>query len=104
MRYISDLKDGSSVKDIYLCKKRQSLVTRAGKAYETLTFQDKTGTIDAKIWDPDSMGIGEFGEMDYVDTCSSMSAARDSATKGSMTLPIICRFPNGMSMTCTRRS
>ena len=65
MRYISDLKDGSSVKDIYLCKKRQSLVTRAGKAYETLTFQDKTGTIDAKIWDPDSMGIGEFGEMDY---------------------------------------
>ena len=67
MRYISDLKDGSSVKDIYLCKKRQSLVTRAGKAYETLTFQDKTGTIDAKIWDPDSMGIGEFGEMDYVD-------------------------------------
>ena len=67
MRYISDLKDGSSVKDIYLCKKRQSLVTRAGKAYESLTFQDKTGTIDAKIWDPDSMGIGEFGEMDYVD-------------------------------------
>ncbi len=41
MRYISDLKDGSSVKDIYLCKKRQSLVTRAGKAYESLTFQDK---------------------------------------------------------------
>ena len=67
MRYINELKDGSSVKDIYLCKKRQSLVTRAGKAYETLTFQDKTGTIDAKIWDPDSMGIGEFGEMDYVD-------------------------------------
>ena len=98
MRYISDLKDGSSVKDIYLCKKRQSLVTRAGKAYETLTFQDKTGTIDAKIWDPDSMGIGEFGEMDYVDVSGEV------ATKGSMTLPIICRFPNGMSMTCTRRS
>ena len=67
MQYIGDLKDGSVVKDIYLCKKRQSLVTRAGKAYESLTFQDKTGTIDAKIWDPDSMGIGEFGEMDYVD-------------------------------------
>ena len=67
MHYINELKDGSSVKEIYLCKKRQSLVTRAGKAYESLTFQDKTGTIDAKIWDPDSMGIGEFSEMDYVD-------------------------------------
>ena len=67
MHYINDLTDGSSVREIYLCKKRQALVTRAGKSYESLTFQDKTGTIDAKIWDPDSMGIGEFGEMDYVD-------------------------------------
>ena len=72
MRYISDLKDGSSVKDIYLCKKRQSLVTRAGKAYETLTFQDKTGTIDAKIWDPDSMGIGEFGETERLTICKEL--------------------------------
>ena len=67
MHYISELRDGSSVREIYLCKKRQSLVTRAGKNYESLTFQDKTGTIDAKIWDPDSMGIGEFGEMDYAE-------------------------------------
>ena len=67
MRYISDLKDGSSVKDIYLCKKRQSLVTRAGKAYETLTFQDKTGTIDAKICRIRTAWDREFGEMDYVD-------------------------------------
>ena len=67
MHYISELRDGSSVREIYLCKKRQSLVTRAGKNYEALTFQDKTGTIDAKIWDPDSMGIGEFGEMDYAE-------------------------------------
>ena len=67
MHYISELRDGSSVREIYLCKKRQSLVTRAGKNYESLIFQDKTGTIDAKIWDPDSMGIGEFGEMDYAE-------------------------------------
>ena len=45
MHYISELRDGSSVREIYLCKKR----------------------IDAKIWDPDSMGIGEFGEMDYAE-------------------------------------
>ena len=67
MHYINELKDGSSIREVYLCKKRQAMVTRAGKNYETLTFQDKTGTIDAKIWDPDSMGIGEFGEMDYVE-------------------------------------
>ena len=67
MRYIQELREGSSVKDIYLCKKRMALVTKNGKNYESLTLQDKTGTIDAKIWDPNSMGIGDFDELDYVD-------------------------------------
>ena len=43
MRYIQELHEGSSVKDIYLCKKRMSLVTKNGKNY------------------------GEFEELDYVD-------------------------------------
>ena len=67
MRYIQELRDGSSVKDIYLCKKRVALVTKNGKNYESLTLQDKTGVIDAKIWDPNSMGIGEFEQLDSVD-------------------------------------
>ena len=29
-------------------------------------MQDKTGTIDAKIWDLGSPGVGEFETMDYV--------------------------------------
>ena len=66
MHYINELKDGSSVKEIYLCKKRQSLVTRAGKAYESLTCQDKTGTLDAKIWAPDSMGQCWIGDNGYM--------------------------------------
>ena len=28
MRYIQELREGSSVKDIYLCKKRVALVTK----------------------------------------------------------------------------
>ena len=67
MRYIQELHEGSSVKDIYLCKKRVALVTKNGKNYESLTLQDKTGMIDAKIWEPNSMGIGDFEELDYVD-------------------------------------
>ena len=34
--------------------------------YENVILQDKTGTIDAKIWDPNSSGIEEFDAMDYV--------------------------------------
>ncbi|MDO4620493.1 MAG: HD domain-containing protein [Lachnospiraceae bacterium] len=67
MKYIQDLKEGNSVNDIYLCRKKQSLVTRNGKAYDALTLQDKTGALDAKIWDPGSMGIDDYEELDYVE-------------------------------------
>ena len=35
----------------------QSAVTKNGKPYENVILQDKTGTIDGKIWDPNSQGI-----------------------------------------------
>ena len=54
MKYIKDYKDGDRVFDIYLCKHKQSEVTKNGKPYENLILQDKTGTIDAKIWDPNN--------------------------------------------------
>jgi len=60
MKYIKDYKDGDRVFDIYLCKHKQSAVTKNGKPYENLILQDKTGTIDAKIWDPNNAGIAEF--------------------------------------------
>ena len=66
MKFISDLREGERVGDIYLCKQKQSAVTKNGKPYESLILQDKTGVIDAKIWDPNSQGIDEFGSMDYI--------------------------------------
>ncbi len=67
MKYIQDLREGDSVNDIYLCRKKSSLVAKNGRAYDSLILQDKTGSIDAKIWEPGSVGIEEFSEMDYVD-------------------------------------
>ena len=67
MKYIETLREGERVANIYLCKYKQSAVTKNGKTYENVILQDKTGTIDAKIWDPNSQGIDEFEVMDYVD-------------------------------------
>lgn len=67
MKFIKDLKEGDKIFDIYLCKHKTSAVTKNGKPYETVTLQDKTGTIDAKIWDPNNAGIGDFEAMDYVE-------------------------------------
>lgn len=67
MKFIRDLKEGDKVFDIYLCKHKTSAVTKNGKPYETATLQDKTGTIEAKIWDPNNAGIDDFEAMDYVE-------------------------------------
>lgn len=67
MKYLKDYKDGDRVYDIYLCKFKQAAVTKNGKPYETVILQDKTGTMDAKIWDPNSMGIGDFDALDFIE-------------------------------------
>lgn len=67
MKFIKDYKDGDRVFDIYLCKHKQSAVTKNGKPYENVILQDKTGTIDAKIWEPNNPGISEFDVFDYIE-------------------------------------
>lgn len=66
MKFIETLREGERINDVYLCKYKQSAVTKNGKPYENVVLQDKTGTIDAKIWEPNSMGIDDFDMMDYI--------------------------------------
>ncbi len=66
MKYIDTFREGMHTADVYLCKNKQIALTKNGKEYGNLVLQDKTGTIDAKIWDLNSPGIGEFETMDYV--------------------------------------
>ena len=74
MKYIKELTDGDRVFDIYLCKTKTSAVTKNGKAYESVTLQDKTGTIDAKIWEPNNPGIAEFEAMDYIEVYGDVTS------------------------------
>lgn len=65
MRYIKDLREGENVVEHYLCKTRQALKSRAGKSYLSLKLQDKTGTVDAKVWDMNN-DIKSFEENDFI--------------------------------------
>ena len=67
MKYIKEYKDGDRIFDIYFCKYKSSAVTKNGKNYDNVILQDKTGTIDAKIWEPNNVGIGEFEIFDYIE-------------------------------------
>ena len=66
MRYIDGLREGMRITEIYLCKSKQIAQTKAGKDYGNLVLQDKTGTIDSKIWELNSPGVGTFEALDYV--------------------------------------
>lgn len=74
MKYIKDYKEGDRVFDIYLCKHKQSAVTKNGKQYDNVILQDKTGTIDAKVWDPNSAGIEEFDTLDYIEVYGEITS------------------------------
>ena len=39
-----------------------------------MIIHDRTGTIDAKIWEPNSQGIDEFDVFDYVDIVGDVSS------------------------------
>ena len=67
MKYIKDYREGDRVFDIYLCKHKQEAVTKNGKPYESVILQDKTGTIDAKVWEPNNPGIGDYDDLDYIE-------------------------------------
>lgn len=65
MRFICELREGDNISGIYLCKNKQNLKTKAGKSYYSLLLQDKTGTVDAKVWDLNN-GIEHFESLDFI--------------------------------------
>ncbi len=67
MKFINELHEGETIRGIYLCRGKRSAETRNGKAYDNLLLQDKTGTLDGKVWDPNSQGIADYDEKDFIE-------------------------------------
>ena len=67
MRYINTLHEGETIRNVYLCKGKRSAETRNGRPYDNLILQDKTGTLDGKVWAPNSGGIADYDEMDFIE-------------------------------------
>ena len=67
MRYINTLHEGETIRNVYLCKGKRSAETRNGRPYDNLILQDKTGTLDGKVWDPSSGGIADYDELDFIE-------------------------------------
>lgn len=49
--FITDLQDGQQVHDLFLVSRKNYAETKAGKPYLALTLMDKSGEIEARVWD-----------------------------------------------------
>lgn len=65
MNYINELREGEMISEVYLCKNKVVAKTKAGKTYYSLQLQDKTGTIDGKVWELTN-AIAHFENMNYI--------------------------------------
>lgn len=65
MKYINDLRDGENIIEHYLCKAKQTCKSKAGKTYLSLTLADKTGNINAKVWELNN-NIKSFEENSFI--------------------------------------
>lgn len=106
MKYIEELKEDMTINEIYFCRKKQELLTKAGKPYFSLTLQDKTGNLDGKVWNVGSGGIEEFSSMDYINV-----SGRVTCFQGNLQLNIDrvrkCsedEYDPGDYMPCTKKS
>ena len=88
MRFIETFREGNHISDVYLCKTKQIALTKNGKEYGSLVLQDKTGTVDAKIWELNSPGINEFCALDYV-YVDAVVFDKDGSIAG--TKPVKCK-------------
>lgn len=67
MRFIKDLKEGDRLSDVYYIKQKNSAVTKNGKPYDNLIIQDRSGQIEAKVWDTNSPGIDDVDALEYAE-------------------------------------
>jgi len=65
MKLISDFAENDHIVGHYFCKFKQSLKTRTGKTYYSLKLQDRTGVVDAKVWELTN-DVQDFNEGDMI--------------------------------------
>lgn len=65
MKYIQELREGERISQVFLCKTKITATTKSGKNYYSLTLQDRTGTLDGKVWELNG-AIDHFEPMDFI--------------------------------------
>jgi 3'-5' exoribonuclease len=66
--FIKDLKEGMNVDSVFLCSHKALLFGKNSKSYVNLRLLDRSGQVEARIWDQAETLAQNFEKFDYVRT------------------------------------
>jgi 3'-5' exoribonuclease len=64
--YISDLREGAKVEEVFLLAYKSVGNTRAGQPFLKMKLSDRTGTMDAVKWNATQTDLTSVCEMDFI--------------------------------------
>ena len=65
--WVKDVKEGDRPKSVFLVARKATPTSKSGKTYLAVTFQDKTGELEARAFDRIEELAATFEEKDYVE-------------------------------------
>ncbi len=65
-RFIEELADGENVDEVYLVGEKQLRANRQGNLYLQLQLRDRTGSMDARLWNAGEAQFRSLGDGDFV--------------------------------------
>ncbi len=65
-QWTADLREKKNVHEVYLVTHKAIPQSKSGKAYLSLTLTDRTGSLDARVWDNVSVVSRRFEDSDFV--------------------------------------
>ncbi len=80
--FIGELQEGQQVQDIFLVARKNLAETKAGKPYLAMTLMDRTGELEARVWD-NAAGFDRHAEVgNYVLIKGTAKSFRDQLQLG----------------------
>lgn len=64
--YVSELSEGMAVESTFLCSHKALLKDKNGKPYLNLQLLDRSGLVEARVWERAPQISGHFNKLDYV--------------------------------------
>lgn len=75
--WIKDIQEGDSVRGLYVVREKRLGKTRKGDAFLTVSLGDRTGDVEAKVWDRAEEVSSRFKTGDVLDIQGNAASYRD---------------------------